>query len=104
MEPILISFSICLLGVMVAVFLFSVAMRGKAVEDEAQSGERPPSPHRGFFLEEDPDSPPTAGLPSESILLQLERHFRMEESAATSYLEGPTIESLHAPSFTPLWD
>lgn len=31
----------------------------------------------------------------ESLLLQLERHVRVEQAAAESFLENPTAESLH---------
>jgi len=104
MEPILISFSICVVGVIGAVALFSVAMRTRE-EPPAQrhdgGGTGPAGP---FFL--DPAADPLGQEPHswETVLIQLERHFRMEEAAARSYLAGPTSETLHAPSTSPLWD
>jgi len=102
MEPILISFSICVLGVMAAVFLFSVAMRGRGEEEGPRPSGGLPSPAGNFFLEEVPEQGAHADLPSDALLLQLERHFRLEQQAAAAFLEGPSVESLHAPSSSPL--
>ena len=104
MEPILISFAICVIGVVATVFLFSVAMRGRKEEEEPRPSGSLPSPDGNFFLEEAPDQGAHADPPVDATLLQLERHFRLEQQAATSFLEGPSVESLHAPSSSPLRD
>ena len=104
MEAILITFSICVIGVMATVLLFSVAMRSRGEEEEPQASEGLPSPTGRFFLEETPGFRAHVSIPADALLLQLERHFRLEEQAAVSFLEGPSLESLHAPSFSPLWD
>jgi len=104
MEPILISFSICVIGVIGAVTLFSVAMRAGGEEDHTLSSERPIGIPDPFFLEGALQDDLRATLPSDAIVRQLERHFRMEEQAATSFLEGPSAEALHAPSPSPLRD
>jgi hypothetical protein len=104
MEPILISFSICVIGVIGAVTLFSVAMRDRgepSLPEHPDSGMTSETP---FFLEEGDDARLRAAFSPESILAQLERHFRLEEAAARSYLDGPSSEALHAPSPSPLWD
>ena len=104
MEPILISFSIVVVGVMGAVLLFSVAMRDREEEATPEPGERFHSPEGNFFLTEAPTLEGRGTLASETILLQLERHFRLEEKAAAEFLNNPNVQALHAPSFSPLWD
>lgn len=104
MEPILISFSIVVVGVIGAVLLFSVAMRDRGDESEHRPQERFPAPEGKFFLEEASNPGARTSIPSEALLLQLERHFRLEERAAAGYLENPNPQALHAPSFSPLWD
>ena len=104
MEPILISFSIVVVGVMGAVLLFSVAMRGRGEEETPQAGERFHSPEGNFFLTEAAIPEGRGALASETILLQLERHFRLEEEAAAGFLDNPNVQALHAPSLSPLWD
>ena len=104
MEAILITFSICVIGVIATISLFSVAMRSQGEEEEPQASEGLPSPTGRFFLEEIPNPGAHGGIPSDALLLQLERHFRLEEQAAVTFLEGPSLESLHAPSSSPLWD
>jgi hypothetical protein len=101
MEALLIGFSICVLGLTAALILFSVAMRGRKDEKGLHPLMGPSFATGGFFLENaaGPDA-----QPSDVLLLQLERHFRLEEKAATEFLEGPSVESLHAPSFSPLWN
>ena len=104
MEPILISFSIVVVGVMGAVLLFSVAMRDRGEQAPPQPGERFHSPEGEFFLTEASNPEGGGALASETILLQLERHFRLEEAAAAGFLDNPNVQALHAPSFSPLWD
>lgn len=43
-----------------------------------------------------PAGPPT--MPLDLLLTQLERHVRLEQAAAESFLDLPTPESLHSPS------
>ena len=104
MQPLLISFSICLLGVMAAVFLFSFAMREKEEERTSGVSAHPSSGSGAFFLRETPTQDGQAYLHLDTLLMELERHFRMEEQAATLFLEGPSPDSLHAPSPSPFWD
>ena len=104
MEPILISFSICVLGVMAAVLLFSVAMRSRGEDEGIKPRNHLPSFPGGFFLEDISHREARVTPASEALILELERHFRSEERAAVSFLEGPSIETLHAPSPSPLWN
>jgi hypothetical protein len=104
MEPILISFSICVVGVMGAVSLFSLAMRGGGDQPDSGDAIASTKPAGSFFLEEPREAGMHTDIPTDGLVLQLERHFRMEEQAAAAFLEGPTPDALHAPSFSPFWD
>ena len=104
MEPILISFSICVLGVMAAVSLFSIAMRSRGEDEGIKPRDHLPALPGGFFLEDTTDPAARATPRPDILMLQLERHFRSEERAAVSFLEGPSIETLHAPSLSSLWN
>jgi hypothetical protein len=103
MEPILISFSICVVGVIGAVSLFSLAMRDGGDQPGRVNVIATGKPAGSFFLEEPQDPGLHANMSIEALMLQFERHFRMEEQAAAAFLEGPTPEALHAPSLSPLW-
>ncbi|MBT8396583.1 MAG: hypothetical protein HKO65_19590 [Gemmatimonadetes bacterium] len=102
MDVILISFAICILGVMVTVLLFAVAMRPDEQEDESTSRREPQKPYGRFFLEESPESNSDPQAPNNAILLDLERHVRTEHEAAEAFLRGPSADLLHAPSDSPL--
>ncbi|MEI6668829.1 MAG: hypothetical protein WCP29_11790 [Acidobacteriota bacterium] len=41
-------------------------------------------------------------VPLEVLLLQIERHVRLEQAAAESFLEAPTAASLHSRTTSPL--
>lgn len=103
MDLILISFSICVLGVMVTVLIFSLAMGSRDEEKDATASRTATEPSEAFFLEESADSEPSPEVPTNALLLELERHVRMEQEAAKTFLRGPNADSLHAPSDSPLW-
>jgi hypothetical protein len=42
------------------------------------------------------------GVPIEVLLLQIERHVRLEQAAAESFHRAPTVEALHSPTTSPL--
>ncbi len=54
-----------------------------------------------FFVD---DRPPVAprNVPIEALLLQIERHVRLEQAAAESFLDAPTATSLHCRTTSPL--
>ncbi len=41
-------------------------------------------------------------VPADALLLQLERHIRLEHAAAEAFLEFPTPQSLHSRTTSPL--
>ena len=103
MQAILMAFAICLLGVMVTVLLFSLAMGLEQDEDEVQPSAANQLPPGQFFLDEALQAAAEPGAPTNSILLQLEQHVRKEQQAAEEFLQGPSPESLHKPSDSPFW-
>ena len=103
MEPILITFTICLVGVIGAAALFSVAMRGHGREDQGSGPSLVEPPTHAFFMDGAADSGMKNMVPGDTLLLDLERHFRMEERVAEAFLAGPSPETLHAPSHSPWW-
>ena len=104
MQAILMGFSICFLGVMVTTLLFAIAMRSDDEEPESQNQVKHPLASEQFFSDEVVAAEPLAESALEVTLLQLENHVRMEQEAAKLFLQGPSAESLHAPSESPFWN
>lgn len=103
MQAILMAFAICLLGVMVTVLLFSLAMGLEQDEEEIQPAANSQLTPGQFFLDEALQAVGEAEPPTNSILLQLEQHVRREQQAAEEFLQGPSAESLHKPTDSPFW-
>jgi hypothetical protein len=94
--PIVISLSISLVGVLAAVLLVSLALRGRK-EDEPEPPMRVASLSGRFFLDEVADPMSQLTLTPEARRAQLEKHVREEQEAAEAFLQTPSAESLHAP-------
>ncbi len=103
MDAILIGFAICVLGVMVTVLIFAIAMRPKPEEGEETPRPRLSPPPEHFFMGARAGEEGETEPPSNALLLELENHVRAEQGAAHEFLRTPTPESLHAPSESPLW-
>jgi hypothetical protein len=107
MEMFLMVLALSLLGVAVSAGLFAAATRD--VRDQSvqapRLAETLPAP-RFFGDAAAPEWPRAQALPPrvpiEALLLQLERHIRLEHAAAESFLQRPTRESLHSPTMSPL--
>jgi hypothetical protein len=56
-----------------------------------------PAPAR-FFVREDGGRNGNGNIPLELLLSQIESHVRLEQAAAESFLDGPTVDSLHTRS------
>jgi hypothetical protein len=107
MEMFLMLFAMSLLGTAVAAALFAAATR-----EEVQRAEKRPAERPRFFVpaEAAPASthlpgigaPATGPVPLEALLLQIERHIRLEQAAAESFHDSPTGESLHSRTASPL--
>ena len=87
---------------LLAVVVMSAIVRGTSARDEARSETRPEltqvlgTPR--FFGGDLAGPPARPQLPVDAVVAQLERHFRLEQAAAESFLEVPAPETLHAPT------
>ena len=90
---------------------FGAATRGLPVGEEAPLtaavDERLAAvPERFFVRDVAPQRPApariTAKVPVEVFLAQIERHIRLEQAAAESFLSAPSLESLHGRTVSPL--
>jgi hypothetical protein len=105
MEMFLMGLCLSFLGVVVSGVLFAAATRE---ERERQMAYRPEErlvlePPR-FFVQRPaaPASPVPVRIPLEVLLLQIERHVRLEQAAAESFHDFPTVEALHVQTLSPL--
>ena len=105
MEMFLMVATISLVGIVISVGLFAAAMRSderpevRIVDQPAM----PLSPPRFFLRQQAPAPTPTQPrVPLEVLLLQIERHVRLEQAAAQSFLDAPTTKSLHSRTTSPL--
>ncbi len=107
MEMFLMVVTVSVLGLIVCVGMFAAAMRDdRAVADVRPEQAVPLAPPR-FFIEErspalTPAPAPFQRVPIEVLLLQIERHVRLEQAAAESFLDSPTAKSLHSRTTSPL--
>lgn len=91
-----------LLGVSVCAAAFSAAAREEPGRRQADAAQKIPLPAAQFFLDEAARPAAAPRVPIEVLLLQLERHVRLEQAAAESFLDVPTRESLHSRTSSPL--
>ena len=107
--------AVCLsmFGLAVTAMAFGAATRDERPVEAAQPALRPALPvsiaPSRFFSDL-----PTVALPSvaasasrphvpiDVLLLQIERHVRLEQAAAESFLDYPTVASLHSRTTSPL--
>ncbi len=101
MEMFLMVATVSLLGMVVSVGLFAAATRDGASASELSVEQPLPAAPPRFFLA-DRDAAVRPRVPIEVLLLQIERHVRLEQAAAESFLDSPTIKSLHSRTTSPL--
>ena len=101
MEMLLMGIVLSLLGVVVSAGLFAAATRG-ADERMAEAREpvRETSPSEFFVPSHAALARPAVSV--DVLLLRIERHVRMEQAAAESFMARPTAEMLHMPTASPL--
>jgi len=104
MALVLIFLATCLFGVTLAAISFSIPMQAGEEETTADQPVRTAAPDARFFLPETAVIPVDAESPLQSVLSRLEDHVRKEHAAAEEFLRGPSLESLHAPNQTSLWN
>lgn len=109
MEMFLMALALSLLGVAVSGALFAAATRGvdEPRELDATRDAKRPVAEARFFVEAPIVQapliiPPRHAVPVELLLLQIERHVRLEQVAGESFLHAPTPQSLHCRTSSPL--
>ena len=92
--------ALSLLAVLVSAVLFVAATR-QPPADPARPDERLLNLPSHFFAD---DRVPRAGgvLPIEVLLLQMDRHVRLEQAAAEAFCDHPTTEALQRRTTSPL--
>jgi hypothetical protein len=104
MEMLLMGIVLSLLGVVVSAGLFAAATRGADAKMAADALEPVTAPEPTLFFAS-PAAHPALARPPVSVdvlLLRIERHVRMEQAAAESFMARPTVEMLHMPTASPL--
>jgi hypothetical protein len=102
MEMFLMTAAGCLLGIVVCTALFAAAthdVRQTGARTAWQTGQVTREVPQFFAIDADTLAP---RVPIEALLLQIERHIRLEQAAAESFHDAPTAESLHSRSASPL--
>jgi len=87
---------------LLAVAVLSMIVYGATPRDAARADIRPAAtvslgPSR-FFAGDLVSPPDRPQLSVDAVVAQLERHVRLEQAAAESFLEIPAPDTLHAPS------
>ncbi len=104
MEMFLMVLSLSVVGVLVSGVLFAAATRdGRRREGLALSPAAVHDEERFFMLRPArPLAAPVARDHAEVLLHRVERHVRLEQAAAESFLQFPSVEALHMRTLSPL--
>ncbi len=98
-------------GLALSALAFGAATRDERARQEAVLAstvdERLAAVPERFFVHDAPPAPApraavAAKVPLDALLLQIERHIRLEQAAAESFLFAPSRESLHGRTLSPL--
>lgn len=104
MEMFLMVMALSVVGVLVSGLLFAAATRepGKtgAMAFSAAVAERDEA--RFFMLRPAVAAAAPGAAAAETLVLQIERHVRLERAAAEAFLQFPTVEALHMRTLAPL--
>lgn len=96
----------CLFGATLAAVSFLIPFEAPETETGQEVAQAPPIATSRFFM--DPAQASVRGSeiphPLGSMLRQLEEHVRQEHAAAEAFLQGPSAESLHAPTQSSPWN
>jgi len=100
-----LALTVLILGV-AEVTILSLAFRAFERADARRAGAEPPArvsraPETGRFFADVRGPAQSERASIEALLLQLERHVRVEQAAAESFLRNPTSESLHHRAASP---
>ncbi|HTM26080.1 MAG TPA: hypothetical protein VL225_12865 [Vicinamibacterales bacterium] len=104
MEMFLTVLSLSVVGVLVSGVLFAVATRdARHAEAAALDPIAVPDEERFFILRPAQRvRHANARIPADVLVLQIERHVRLEHAAAESFLQFPSVEALHMRTLSPL--
>ena len=98
MEMFLMVLSLSVAGVLVCGALFAVATREQ--REGPVFGAVAARDEERFFMMR-PAVPPRQ-IGADALVLQIERHVRLEHAAAEAFLQFPTVEALHMRTLSPL--
>lgn len=104
MEMFLMALALSLLGVSVSAIAFTAATRddsGGPAADTPPLGEPVVADRAGFFVDQQWPALDRQ-VPIEVLLLQIERHVRLEHAAAEAFQQAPTADLLHTRTASPL--
>jgi len=93
MEMFLMALALSLLGVAVSAMTFAAAARDPQPDPPRVSADLAAIPPARFFSDAAAVPP---RVPVEALLLEIERHVRLEQAAAESFRLAPTVESLNS--------
>jgi hypothetical protein len=103
MDMFLMVLAISLFGVAVSAILFLAAARpSRAQQAPAPEVRLATAPARFFVDDRVPLTPAMVSV--EALLLQIERHVRIEQAAAEYFHAFPTAEALHMKTTSPLFN
>ena len=104
MEMFLMVACMSLFGLAVSALAFGGATHGTERTARQPAERKPAALPSYFFAGEQLERVAASGtqFPIEVLLLQIERHVRLEQAAAESFLALPTAESLHSRTHSPL--
>lgn len=101
MEMFLMVLTLSLVGVLVSGILFKAATRETGTTAMAFSPFDAVEEERFFMLR--PAAPADATrATADALVLQIERHVRLERAAAEAFLQFPSVEALHMRTLAPL--
>lgn len=100
MEMFLMVLTLSVVGVLVSGILFAAATREP--RGAAAVGAFDAPDEERFFMLRPPVRAAGSRGAAEALVLQIERHVRLERAAAEAFLQFPTVESLHMRTLAPL--
>ncbi len=105
MEMLLMGICFSVFAMAIAALAFGATVRTKETPGTAPQVKAEPAAavEQGFFVSQ-VSVPTPAGrvaVPVEALMAQLERHVRLEQAAAASFLEEPTSALLHSKTASP---
>jgi hypothetical protein len=103
MEMFLMLLSLSVVGVLVCGVLFAAATRDLRRRDGPGLSPAGIPDEERFFMPRPAVRPgPPVRVTSDALVLQIERHVRLEHAAAEAFLQFPTVEALRMQTLSPL--